>query len=62
MTHMYLKTIDGDEVFEFEKDLFDKIIKSIEFKKIKRHDRTLYLVKKDTKCCHINFLQDDYIE
>jgi len=48
MTHMYLKTIDGDEVFEF--------------KKIKRHDRTLYLVKKDTKCCHINFLQDDYIE
>jgi len=62
MLHYYLKTVDGEETYEFSEPIFQKIIENIEYDTIETDDRTLYSISEDTHYEHITMLKDDYIE
>jgi len=62
MAYAYLKTIDGDEVVEYTEARFQKTLNAIEFREIKKSDRTLYFVAENNFADGIKLFKDDYFE
>lgn len=60
--YAYYKTIDGEEVREYTKENFEKVIASIKYRVAQKSDRTLYFVTDNAKVNGINFYKDDYLE
>jgi len=62
LAYAYLKTIDGDEVMEFSRKSFEKVIETLRFREVQKSDRTIYYVVDNTHLCGINFYREDYFE
>lgn len=62
MAHAYLKTIDGEEVIEYSKEKFEKVLETLRYREIKKSDRVLYFVNDNAHISGINFYKDDYFE
>ncbi len=57
-----LKTIDGDEVNEYTKEEFEDLQSQLNFRVVKKSDRTLFFVIDNAKANGITFYKDDYLE
>lgn len=62
MAYSYLKTIDGEEVMEYSKEAFEKVMKTLRYREVKKSDRRLYFVKDNAHIEGIKFFKDDYFE
>lgn len=60
--YAHLKTIDGDEVMEYSKEEFEELAKELNFRTVKKHDRTLHFVIDNKHVNIIKFFKDDYFE
>jgi hypothetical protein len=60
--YAHLKTIDGEEVKEYSKDRFEKVIKDIPHRVSEKSDRTLYFVTENVHVHGTKFYYEDYFE
>jgi len=62
IAYAYLKTIDGQEVMEYTKEAFEKVLETLRYRESKKSDRVLYFVTDNTHINGINFFKEDYFE
>ena len=60
--YAHLKTIDGEEVQEISKEVFEKILEKLDTREFVQKKHTLYFVNVNAKVEGIKFFRDDYLE